>query len=893
MRRLTLHLGPVRKTGVVSFLLLLLAAFLITSVPAQLDSAAAESVEIRLASLEAAQTGLEVNTVVYLHDLELAGPFSAPENASVDPFETPAPFDTVTTEFHLIELPRYEIVAINTGPPRFPSWVTARVGAGAEDRITVIDAVEPSPVRATTEDGVPVVDVYLTTATAETLGVTLGEVMMLRTDATERTIRAYDVLAPEVVLRVTEIVEVNDSDDPYWWDDNRLEQATVNDTVLGADIFAFVGVRMEAFVVSPWVGPHGGLGTVVRRVLLGDEHPTTADTTRWLDSLERMGATTPGLPAIDQGVGATGLTAELRRLETARKAALSSLTLLASALAAAVGLAVFRTTHQSLVENRTALALLRARGASWYQLTAGSALRGLTTGLLASTLGIGGAVLIADATLEDAWSLAIVLSVGAAALSGSVTAARIAGPLAAELQEVEISPGQLQRGFDLVVLVATAVAVVSVVRDGGNLDAGIDPMSTVAFVGLAMSAAVVARWSLQLASGWIHSSSLGLDLGLRRIAAGTSFAPAMIGVIAVVVLTVGFGAGVRPAIDQGVQEASWATVGGPVRIEAALGTAIDEDALSSLDNVGLISGEGSISGPAAPSGGLPTTVTILAVDTHAAVVLTDADPSTPYGSVNLDRANDGRVPVLVPAAGLVNQTVAIGTELDGVASFAGLDMEVVGYHSINNANGPAVIADRQLVEAAIGREIPIRAALLEEGVSDEALGSVDGVERVIRRSDVVEELASSSQTRTIGVASQLIWRVSVAVALTVAAMTTALVSAARRSQSALLEALGMSRMRGAKVVLGETLVVVVVAILAGLVALAFAAEVFSESFDPAALVLSDQTPQNRSLQPFSGTSLGALIGLSVLLVVGVGVVVIATKGRLSRNPAADLREEVT
>lgn len=893
MRRVPI--GTVDLPTVAAFTLATLLVALTLAGPRILDHDAGDALADALTTAPVEATGLRLETVVDMGSLRPSDPFTshgpihtrfgpAPD---LEPFETPSMFDVDDPGLATLDIPRFLVSELNGRRPAFTMKVSVRLLDDFDQLANVVAVAGPLPPELIDDTRPPTVDVMVTEATAASLGVELGDLLEVQNDGDAPITRAYQSLPAIVTMRIAGVVELVPDDDPVWFGDGRLHRATRNDTPDGFEVLAFVTMPPDAFANSPWATHDGGLAVLTQTHRLGVDDPTLDDAERWADELQRMDASGVGVPAVGQPIGRSRLAALLADVATARVASERIVSVVLFALAALVVLTVLRLGHHAVANRRRALAVLRSRGTSTMQIMFTTIVIGVVFGAAA---GVAGSALSVVAAPTAPTPIDILFGVVAAAVGSGVLAAIVVtgaawGDLALELAAADRPPAPAQRTSDLIVLAVAVVGVTTVVQRAGPTS-GFDHIGAAAVVTVAVGGGIVGRRVLRSVAGRSHPERLEGDLALRRISSGRSTAPLIIEAVALATALIGVTASVGAWQRAERIDHSWMQAPAPIRVEAELGTELDEAALASIPGVDGVAGETTLTGPLAVGDQAPAIVTLLALDSADLQRMIADDPRRPLGDVDLATTSDGgRIPVLVPIAGVGNGPIAVGTEVQGVGALDAATMRVVGTHDARQITGPALVVDRLLLERALERSMGARAVSIDGTPDIEVLESVPNVARVIVREDVLARLEADPLDRGVAFGLRFVLVLSGALVLLVVAFAAALLSTQRRTQSALLAALGAGRSTVERAVTLELLAALGCGLLSGAAAGAVSLRLLGPVFgrEPAS-------------DPGSGIPVSTLplaVAVGAVVVLGAVTATMMTRRANSDDTARTLRNELT
>ena len=148
----------------------------------------------------------------------------------------PSVRDIVATSDAVVESPRFSLV----DPPIYTTHVTMRYQDGVADRLAFVDgrAPEARP-PATDPTAPPRFEIALSSDTAATVQVELGDVLAASVDPGDPMIRTFfPQPSADVELEVVGLFDVTDPADPAWFDDPAYDQAAIGGTADAPIAFA-------------------------------------------------------------------------------------------------------------------------------------------------------------------------------------------------------------------------------------------------------------------------------------------------------------------------------------------------------------------------------------------------------------------------------------------------------------------------------------------------------------------------------------------------------------------------------------------------------------------------------------------------------------------------------
>lgn len=781
-------LGRVDAPVVVAAVFVAIAVALVAAIPPSLDRSSTEVLGQELQTVSLDRTGLRLETVIDLASLDPDQPFG--DELDVEP---PSMYQPVEDIQRWIDLPRVNVREVNRRRPAFGMSVIIRSHEAFDDLATTVDQVDPAA-------DADVLDIAVTTATADAMAVALGDELLVSIDTTDPLPSAYPTRLVPIVLRIQRIVELTPSDDPVWFADDRLHLARRNDTPDGFEVEAVVAADASALTRTIWGELEGSLARRVDAVRLRNLPGSIAEAEGWSLELDRIAAASTGTPDVGETVIVTRLGLILDDIADARGRAIRLITSLLAGGVVLIALAANRLIQHTVGSRRQAIAVLRSRGASPRQLSRSAAL----DAAVGATSAVAGGLTAAQITLWSTtggslgWLRSIVI--GATAI-GSVTVAvgvlvwtRGRRDLGSELREERPTERSTQRVIDLLIIVA-AIAGVVVVDQRGVRTTGSDWTAAAALAAAALATGVIARRALVLLAGFRQLGRLGLptDLARRHLSEGTSLGSRLVDVVATAVVIIATATSLLQADHDQVIDQSWAATGAPVRVDAALARTLDEPTLQGIGGVGTIALESRLTSLLTVQESTPSRVEILAID-GAILDVTAADPRQPFGTTSLGGLlDDGSIPLLVPAEGIGRGPVDVGTIVRSVTQTDPLRFTVVGNHQLREPDEDVVVGDRGLLAAALGRDLEARSAWIDDAADLESLAAAEQVGRLRVRESVEAALDADPRRRVVRSGAWATAMAGSVVAVVTTLFGTLLIGRHRRPQSAILSAVGTDR----------------------------------------------------------------------------------------------------
>ena len=776
----------------------------------------------------------------------------------------------------VIDSNRFLVVADDGTPPASPTTVTFRVQPDLDDHAELVDGRRAGPTVERVDDR-PVVEVEISTDTADVMGYAVGDLLDLAADTSDAVTRQYDGGLPDAAAaRIVGILRLDDRSDPYWFGDNRLHRPIVVDTGVGATFRFTAAVPAGVLPVRPFLVDGRSPFTVEQRRDLLDGAITVDSLDAVLDGLDRLEATSSATAA----PGRPGLAVSLRRVlddeRAQQRAARSALALGGVGVLGVALVALAQVLQVGFSRRRAWLDVARIRGASPTQIVmttagelAGVAAGAILLGHVAVRLALGGSTSALEVTLLVALFLG---SVAAALLLAIADGARHAG-----------GATRARRVAEILVVVLAAAGLLTFRRRGlGGTD--IDLLALLVPVLVPLAVVVVVRRLVPLALSTVARFGLRLGpgrlVGVRRAIDDPGAGAGLVTVLVLAGTVATLGLGVDDSLRVGITDASWREVGAPYRIDSrdpAVVSAVAE--LPGLDVAEVGDNQFRLA-----RGDDTFNVRLVTVETarlDGLVAGTAADLDLPDA---LDAGpDDGRVPV-VAATRIGGAAVRVGDEFSGAGSTSDVTFVVVQTRSAAfDRDRDWVVADRDVYESTSGQVSPSsslrfdatpagRAAVLdlaaEQGldVEDRAVRE-DG-----RRDDPLVRAVQRGYLLAGLVASSLALAGVVGLAVVTARQ--------RRRQLALLGLLGAGRREVARAIRWELLVAVGTGVVTGALVGWFVTASFDGRFDLSAFAGGSPV----SIRP-DPTAVGA--AAATMAVVAVAIVAVVTV-RIERGGTDDV-----
>jgi putative ABC transport system permease protein len=585
------------ERGVLLLLVLLVATTsLIVAAGPRLYNAVADAGLHRLLD----QTSAPRRNIALTRDVQESPSALTPAALRAQGTELAAPFDPaiaslVRSQEVLVSSPRFHV---NPGP-KYDTFVTLRTQSGIEGETELVDGRWPTrvaPPPATT-DKPPVIEIAISTTTAEESGLAIGQVLEATPDGT-------DPLAPtftgEVAaqLAIVGIFSIREPAADIWYADNRLERVGLAFTLNEAVAYATALIAPDAApdIAELGVGVH-----IEWRSIIDPARMDAGTLDELLPALQRLdsqfGRAT--VRATDAVLLRTDLAGVLVRYGAQRAASDAVLTVAAIGPLTLAGAAIAMLAILLGTRRRAGTTLARARGASTGTL------------LLAQTWE---AVVFIGAAALAGYGLAINLVPGRASIASGILSAAIALAGIA-IFVASVLPG-LHRPIELgardvtppvrlaprrFVLEATAVGVSVAaivllqqrgltIEPGGRAAARVDPFLAAVPVLAGAAAGIVTTRLYPIPVrflGWLAAHARGIVpvLALRHVVRRPSFAALPILVLLATAAFSSFALLVMSSLDRGQVEASWRAVGADYRVDAPEGRSLNDVDPSSVPGV--------------------------------------------------------------------------------------------------------------------------------------------------------------------------------------------------------------------------------------------------------------------------------------------------------------------
>jgi len=659
-----------------------------------------------------------------------------------------------------------------------------------QQRILIVAGKAPAewagPTRvgaATSADGTAPIEVAMSRASAEAIGLEVGDVLDYRPAA----------------LVITALFQPLDATDPYW-----VHAADLATPAVFSEERGQIVVRSAVYLAP------GSIGKLAQEFAVGElaawipldptaiTHRNAADVAGQIRSVSVQTASLPFAGELSFRSG----TPALIEKSTTRIAAMSALIALSVSGLVGVLIAVFALGVRSVLARRAPpLRLAAARGAGEWQLRGAMVLEGLLLSVPAGIAGIAmAAVIVPEPFDPTAVIVPAAVALVPAVLFGLLTSAR---PTAARRTDL-VSRGH--RRARLITETATAglavVALVLLARRGlvgPSVEVGVDPLLSATPLLLAVTACLGALRLYPLAlqalnramrRGGDASAVVGAARAMRDPALGFATALALVVGVSIVVFSTVMASTVRA----GLTEQATDQVGADVRVAAARVDAATVDAVRALNDVGAAVALSTTTEVPFADSARERVATVVIADSAALHAVRSDIPalsgvgdrvpvivSSAWGSLDVgSEATLGEAPVVV--SGIVDETALPGL---------GREWVLVDAAAADQLGIDLVDADTLLVRVASGAE-PSR-------VAERAAKLVQDAQPVAQRAgvvatDVATTVAASRTPIVDGLEAALVIAAlaSLALMMTTIMLATVTAAAARNRLLSVLRVIGMS-----------------------------------------------------------------------------------------------------
>ncbi|MEO5964187.1 MAG: hypothetical protein ABIR11_01885, partial [Candidatus Limnocylindrales bacterium] len=495
----------------------------------------------------------------------------------------------ITGRSAIIESGRFRINKDTTDP----AFVRLRIQEGIAPHLKYVEGAPPtSAVTARDDvgpqavDGVPVYEASVSVATAQRIGLSLGETVELVGDPGDQLVgRTNTDLYAYATL--TGIYEVTDPDADYWMDDPLLIHPVIR--ALSAEVqlldaaFLLDDGTHDALIRHP--SPASGALRYTWRSFLDTSRLTDRNLDPTITAFRRLQVLYPSAnvtPSSDTALR-TGMLPILEAHRARWNAAESIVAVMAlgPALVAVATLALIAVLASR--RRRSTLAIARSRGATGRQVVWPVLVEGLLVAVPAAALAVVAAIVLVPAGRLSATLAAAgaVVAVAVAVLLATVASvARAQGLERGPDTRIVTGIGARRLLFESLVVIG-AVAAALLLRERGVAAVGepgrggFDPLiaAVPALVGVAAGIVVTRLYPVPLAIvAWLAARGRGLVVMLAARRAREGGASSAVLLVLLATATVGaFAATALENLDRGADLAAWQGVGGAYRVQQPSG----------------------------------------------------------------------------------------------------------------------------------------------------------------------------------------------------------------------------------------------------------------------------------------------------------------------------------
>jgi putative ABC transport system permease protein len=585
-----------------------------------------------------------------------------------------------------------------------------------------------------TEELLPVYELAVTAETLQNLEVGIGGRMILQPDMSDVAFRDVprSQLGYRLVVEISGLIEPNDPDEDYWFQDLQLHRTRVVENPDYRLIYA-TGLMTPADYPRLLGDAPGVSFRYEWRYFVDPEGLDAASVADLASDIRGLEISYPPTAVFQLGrdTVSTGLNKVIsgyfdQRNSTVAILALVSLGLFVVTLAIITQLAALVAAMQL-----QSLYLLRSRGASPSQLVLSRLAHGLVISIPAAAIGFGVAQSLVTARSSALSArVAVAVALGAAGLIVTAALPAIRSELGTMISAGERRQPSLRRKVaEGLVVIFAATAALLLRRRGLAVDAqspdgtAFDPLLAAAPTLLALAVAIVTLrlyvYPIRFLA-WLAGKRRDIVgfVGLRRILQQSAAArlPLLVVVLAAAVAL--FAWTVQESIEAGQERSSWYAVGADFRVSGAGDTTplVRDLDLSDLDSIER-SASGTLVNTFDRSGAVGSVrvefLAIAAADYAAVVSGTGADPGLPASLVEPSISDvvgtaDDPIPAMVQRTWMEERNLGVGDSFDldigpRILSFS-IAAAREAFPSLT-VGTPFVVADVGAVRAAGGGEL--------------------------------------------------------------------------------------------------------------------------------------------------------------------------------------------
>lgn len=501
-------------------------------------------------------------------------------------------------------------------PPERPGFMTLHFQGALDDEIRLVSGrmptgrtetimVEPLP-NVTTDSGefpATLFEIALSTATADALGVAVGDRMDLVPDPDDPLVGRFGI-AEAALVDVVGLYEVTDPAGDFWVGDYGLDQPTqVPVGISTVMIYATALLSPDAYPALTLLIPpirYTYRYTVDAELLDAGMLDELVVDLQQMEASYASFATAPDPVRTTLQTGLLELTNNYLAERRTSEAVLTTAAIGPAAVAvAAIGVLALLATRR----RRGSLLLLRGRGTSASQIVGSHVVEGLLLTAAPAAIAAMMATRLVEGRATPVTSVAAgLVALGTVGVLAAATLPTALAPLRRTARDEPASLGASPRRLAFEGLaVGLAIGGVLLLRQrgiaGGSAAGqltGVDPFlaAVPALVGLAVGIVTVRLYPYPIrAAGWLAAGGRGLvpALGLRRAErqAGTGHLPLIVLLLTIAIGT--FSSTMLTTIDSGQAAESWQAVGAAHRI-------VDDDPLPADLDVTTIAGVSAVAG---------------------------------------------------------------------------------------------------------------------------------------------------------------------------------------------------------------------------------------------------------------------------------------------------------
>ena len=562
-----------REAVVLLFVLVAVTSLLVAISPRLFQRVSDDGLQYELADSTVVQRNLQFSTVSQFTRVEARG-------QEIWERLPPSVQAIVDQRRFALETPRFVLL----DPPNYATSVAFQYQDGIEEQVTFEAGRRPLAVTPRTDGaGVPRFEVAVSTATAEAILVGIGDVLRARVDASDPMLRRiWPRPVTEIDFEVVGLYRVDELEDPFWFGESRMARIAVT----GTEEFP---LALASAMFAPGAYPDFrelGLPMSYRwRYFVATDRIDDAYLETLTPDLRRLESTfgsTTGTPG--DLTYRTGLLDIVDRYEALRATTQAAVSV---AAIGPIGVAIGAVSLIALIivgRRRTALVLVRGRGASARQVLAAQLWEGLLVTVPAALMGVVLAYLAVEARPDPSstrGAVVVALATTALLLAAAWPWARRARR-DLERDDPDVRRTTPRRLVVEATVVGVALSATWLLRErsiGGEGVLGFDPFLAAApvLVGIAVGLMAIRVYPLPihlLAAVTARRRDLVPVHGLRSIGRhpGAAYLPLLVMTLTIAIGV--FSSVIETSIQRGQFAASWQEVGADFRIEAVPGSTL-------------------------------------------------------------------------------------------------------------------------------------------------------------------------------------------------------------------------------------------------------------------------------------------------------------------------------